>query len=114
LESFSGATILLFFTDVMSGVRGELGLSIKLTYIGDVNVFRDSSAGVRLLPFSTLDPVAGYKISHVFGFVEELVVASVSSPRDLGTSEREVVAKDLPLFLPFFGPCPGPGICVGR
>lgn len=47
-----------------------------MTYIGDVNVFRDSSAGVRLLPFSTLDPVAGYKISHVFGFVEELVVAS--------------------------------------
>ena len=62
--------------DTLGGVRGELGLSIKLTYIGDVNVFRDSSAGVRLLPLSTLDPVAGYKISHVFGFVEELVVAS--------------------------------------
>jgi C2 domain len=62
--------------DTLGGVRGELGLSIKLTYIGDVNIFRDSSAGVRLLPFSTLDPVAGFKISHVFGFVEELVVAS--------------------------------------
>ena len=62
--------------DTLGGVRGELGLSIKLTYIGDENIFRDSSAGVRLLPFSTLDPVAGYKVSHVFGFVEELVVAS--------------------------------------
>ena len=62
--------------DTLGGVRGELGLSIKLTYIGDVNIFRDSSAGVRLLPFSTLDPIAGFKISHVFGFVEELVVAS--------------------------------------
>lgn len=28
------------------------------------------------MPFSTLDPIAGYKVSHVFGFVEELVVAS--------------------------------------
>ena len=62
--------------DTLGGVRGELGLSIKLSYIGEFNVFKDSSAGVRLLPFSTLDPVAGYKISHVFGFVEELVVAS--------------------------------------
>ena len=62
--------------DTLGGVRGELGLSIKLNYIGDENIFRDSSAGVRLMPFSTLDPVAGYKVSHVFGFVEELVVAS--------------------------------------
>jgi len=62
--------------DTLGGVRGELGLSIKLTYIGDVNIFRDSSAGVQLMPFSTLDPIAGYKISHVFGFVEELVVAT--------------------------------------
>lgn len=62
--------------DTLGGVRGELGLSIKLSYIGEFNVFKDSSAGVRLLPFSTLDPVAGYRTTHVFGFVEELVVAS--------------------------------------
>jgi len=61
--------------DTLGGVRGELGLSIKLTFIGDVNPFRDSSAGVQLFPFSTLDPASGYTISHVFGFVEELVVA---------------------------------------
>lgn len=61
--------------DTLGGVRGELGLSVKLTFIGDVNPFRDSSAGVELFPFSTLDPAAGYKISHVFGFVEELLVA---------------------------------------
>lgn len=61
--------------DTLGGVRGELGLSVKLNFIGDVNPFRDSSAGVQLFPFSTLDPASGYSISHVFGFVEELVVA---------------------------------------
>ena len=61
--------------DTLGGVRGELGLSVKLNFIGDVNPFRDSSAGVQLFPFSTLDPASGYTISHVFGFVEELVVA---------------------------------------
>jgi C2 domain len=61
--------------DTLGGVRGELGLSVKLNFIGDVNPFRDSAAGVQLYPFSTLDPESGYTISHVFGFVEELVVA---------------------------------------
>jgi hypothetical protein len=40
-----------------------------------VNPFRDSSAGVQLFPFSTLDSASGYTVVHVFGFVEELVVA---------------------------------------
>jgi hypothetical protein len=40
-----------------------------------VNPFRDSSAGVRLLPFSTIDEASDFKIKHIFGFVEELVVA---------------------------------------
>jgi len=61
--------------DTLGGVRGELGLSIKVQFIGDVNPFRDSSAGVQLFPFSTLDPASGYTVSHVYGFVEELVVA---------------------------------------
>jgi hypothetical protein len=61
--------------DTLGGVRGELGLSVKLNFIGDENPFRDSSAGVQLFPFSTLDPAAGYTVTHVFGFVEELVVA---------------------------------------
>jgi hypothetical protein len=61
--------------DTLGGVRGELEISVKLNFIGDVNPFRDSSAGVQLFPFSTLDPAAGYSVVHVFGFVEELVVA---------------------------------------
>lgn len=61
--------------DTLFGVRGELGLSIKLTFIGDVNPFRDSAAGVQLFSFSTLDKASSYIVTHVFGFVEELVVA---------------------------------------
>ncbi|MGK3759253.1 MAG: hypothetical protein ACI8RD_011570, partial [Bacillariaceae sp.] len=61
--------------DTLGGVRGELELSVKLNFIGDVNPFRLSSAGVQLFPFSTLDPASGFYVSHIFGFVEELVVA---------------------------------------
>jgi hypothetical protein len=61
--------------DTLAGVRGELCLAVKLNFIGDVNPFRESSAGVRLLPVSTMDPAAGFAIYHIFGFVEELVVA---------------------------------------
>ena len=61
--------------DTLGGVRGELELSVKLNFIGDVNPFRDSSAGVQLFPFSTLDPASGLGVVHIFGFVEELVVA---------------------------------------
>jgi hypothetical protein len=61
--------------DTLGGVRGELGLSVKLNFIGDINPFRDSSAGVQLFPFSKLDPASGYTVAHIFGFVEELVVA---------------------------------------
>jgi C2 domain len=61
--------------DTLSGVCGELLLSVKLNFIGDVNPFRDSSAGVRLLPFSTIDPESDFILTHVNGFVEELVVA---------------------------------------
>ena len=61
--------------DNIGGVRGEIEVYVKLNFIGDVNPFRDSSAGVQLFPFSTLDPNSGYSIAHVFGFVEELVVA---------------------------------------
>ncbi len=61
--------------DPLEGVRGELGLSIKLNFIGDDNPFRDSSAGVQLFPFSTFDSKSGYVVKRVFGFVEELVVS---------------------------------------
>lgn len=61
--------------DPLEGVRGELGLSVKLNFIDNINPFRDSSAGVQLFPFSSFDVHSGYIVQHVFGFVEELVVA---------------------------------------
>jgi uncharacterized protein YbjQ (UPF0145 family) len=61
--------------DPLEGVRGELSLLIKLNFIGDINPFRDSSAGVQLFPFSAFDSNSGYIVKHIFGFVEELVVS---------------------------------------
>lgn len=61
--------------DPLEGVRGELRLSIKLNFMGNINPFRDSSAGVQLFPFSTFDKYSSYVVKHVFGFVEELVVS---------------------------------------
>ena len=72
--------------DTLSGVRGELGLSIKINFIGDVNPFRDSSAGVQLFPFPLLDKNSGLNVVHVFGFVEELVVADDPEFEYQGTS----------------------------
>ncbi|GMH90035.1 hypothetical protein TrST_g2197 [Triparma strigata] len=61
--------------DTLKGVRGELSLTIKLTFIYNKNPFRDSSAGVQIFPLSELDPSSGLEVVHVFGFVEELGVA---------------------------------------
>jgi len=61
--------------DTLGGIKGELNLSVKLNFIGDENPFRDSSAGVQLLHISTLDSASGFAVTHVFGFVEELIAA---------------------------------------
>lgn len=59
--------------DTLLGVRCELSLVIRLLYFGDVNPFRESSAGVQFFGLSTLDPSL-YTIEKMLGFVEELVV----------------------------------------
>jgi hypothetical protein len=59
--------------DTLLGVRCELSLVIRLLYFGDVNPFRESSAGVQFFGLSTLDPTL-YTIEKMLGFVEELVV----------------------------------------
>lgn len=62
--------------DTLRGVRGEVHLSVKLQLLGSDSLANpDSSAGVRLLPFSTVSPASGYVVTQVLGFVEELVVA---------------------------------------
>ncbi|KAF0717750.1 Aste57867_2119 [Aphanomyces stellatus] len=59
--------------DTLLGVRGELSLVIRLSYFGDINPFRESSAGVQFFSLSTLDP-AIFTTHKMLGFVEELVV----------------------------------------
>ncbi|CAI5711443.1 unnamed protein product [Peronospora destructor] len=59
--------------DTLLGVRCELSLVIRLQYFGDVNPFRESSAGVQFFGLSTLD-LSLYRIESMLGFVEELVV----------------------------------------
>ena len=59
--------------DTLLGVRCELNVVIRLQYFGDVNPFRESSAGVQFFGLSTLDPSL-YRIESMLGFVEELVV----------------------------------------
>ncbi|OQR94613.1 hypothetical protein ACHHYP_01091 [Achlya hypogyna] len=59
--------------DTLLGVRGELSLVIRLHYFGDINPFRESSAGVQFFSLSTLDPDI-FTMQRTLGFVEELVV----------------------------------------
>ncbi|KAI9915382.1 hypothetical protein PsorP6_006995 [Peronosclerospora sorghi] len=59
--------------DTLLGVRAELSLVIRLQYFGDVNPFREASAGVQCFGLSTLDPRV-FRIERMLGFVEELVV----------------------------------------
>eukprot|EP00741_Cyanophora_paradoxa_P014632 tig00020816_g14112.t1 len=57
--------------DTLRGIRGELYLVVKLSVFGDLNPFRESSAGVAF--FSVSCTPANYRIEAVCGFVEELV-----------------------------------------
>ena len=57
--------------DTLRGIRGEVNVQIKLQFFGDVNPFKDSSAGVQVFGTTALPP--GYKVLEVFGFVEVLL-----------------------------------------
>ena len=59
--------------DSLEGVRGQLCVSVKLEFFGDVNPFKTSAAGLQFFSLSRLE---GYRITQVLGFVEELLVAS--------------------------------------
>ncbi len=57
--------------DTLHGIRGQLRLSVKLQFFGDVNPFKDSAAGIPLFSASSLE---GHCIHEILGFVEELIV----------------------------------------
>jgi hypothetical protein len=56
--------------DTLQGIRGELNAQIKLQFFGNINPFKDSSAGVQFYS-SPLIPL-GYQVVQVLGFVSAL------------------------------------------
>ena len=57
--------------DTLRGVRGELSIVIKMDFVGDVNPFKESGAGVQF--FSQDRVPAGQRLVSVVGLVEELI-----------------------------------------
>lgn len=58
--------------DTLRGVRGELYVTIKMDFIGDVNPFKESGAGVHFCSYGMAP--AGHRVASVIGLVEELIV----------------------------------------
>eukprot|EP01113_Clastostelium_recurvatum_P019072 TRINITY_DN2249_c0_g1_i2.p1 TRINITY_DN2249_c0_g1~~TRINITY_DN2249_c0_g1_i2.p1 ORF type:complete len:1532 (+),score=404.05 TRINITY_DN2249_c0_g1_i2:123-4718(+) len=58
--------------DTLRGIRGQLFVSAKLEFFLNVNPFKDASAGVRFFSIDT--PFSNYRITHLAGFVSELIV----------------------------------------
>ena len=59
--------------DTLRGIRGEVQVQIRLQFFGDVNPFKDSSAGVQIYGTSAMIAAAGYRIAEVVGFVDVLL-----------------------------------------
>jgi uncharacterized protein YbjQ (UPF0145 family) len=60
--------------DTIDGIRGFLHCIVSLQFFGDVNPFKNSAAGVKLLSISNPQHL-GYKLQAIQGFVEELITA---------------------------------------
>lgn len=56
--------------DTLRGICGELKIQVKLQFFGDVNPFKDSSAGVQFFTIGTLPP--NVKITRIMGYVSAL------------------------------------------
>jgi hypothetical protein len=56
--------------DTLNGIRGELNAQIKLQFFGNMNPFKDSSAGVQF--FSAPVVPTGFFVEKVLGFVTAL------------------------------------------
>jgi hypothetical protein len=56
--------------DTLNGIRGELNAQIKLQFFGNMNPFKDSSAGVQF--FSTPVVPTGFFVEKILGFVSAL------------------------------------------
>ena len=91
--------------DTLRGIRGEVNVQVRLLFFGDVNPFKDSSAGV--LVFGSTALPSGYKVEDVFGFVEVLINEddpeyhwsdSFRTPR-YSNESRQKVGGDRPIMI---------------
>ncbi|KAI9145612.1 hypothetical protein BKA69DRAFT_1048633 [Paraphysoderma sedebokerense] len=57
--------------DSVRGVRGELNIQVRLQFFGDVNPFKDSSAGVQFFASSCIPSC--YQLASISGFVDALI-----------------------------------------
>jgi uncharacterized protein YbjQ (UPF0145 family) len=57
--------------DTLQGIRGEIHLQVKLYFFGDINPFKDSSAGVKIFASTELPPM--YRVEHIYGLVKSLI-----------------------------------------
>ncbi|KAK9764488.1 hypothetical protein K7432_007950 [Basidiobolus ranarum] len=57
--------------DTLRGVRGEIYVQVKIQFFGDVNPFKDSSAGVQFFSISTV--TEKFPIVAMYGFVDALL-----------------------------------------
>ncbi|OZJ02721.1 hypothetical protein BZG36_05105 [Bifiguratus adelaidae] len=57
--------------DTLREMQGEINASVKLQFFGDVNPFKESSAGVQF--FSTGCPPPGFNVTAMFGLVDDLL-----------------------------------------
>lgn len=53
--------------DTLRGTRGELCIAVKMDFIGDVNPFKESSAGVAFYAMPSLPP--GIELVSLVGLV---------------------------------------------
>lgn len=58
--------------DTLRGACGELSIVVKMDFVGDVNPFKESGAGVQFLSVERVP--AGQRLASVVGLVEELIV----------------------------------------
>ena len=59
-----------FRFDTLRGIRGEIQCQIKIQFFGDINPFKESSAGVQYFSMSCVPP--GLQIQAFLGFLEVL------------------------------------------
>ncbi|KNE63844.1 hypothetical protein AMAG_19076 [Allomyces macrogynus ATCC 38327] len=73
VQKSAGGTIAGWFPlyDTLRGIRGEVHVQVRLQFFGDVNPFKESSAGVQF--FASQHVPSCYQVQSMKGFVDALI-----------------------------------------